>query len=179
MHDDDTPYRTPVPTFDRPTLLSSCARATTAEEGRYRVQYPNATIRSSRIVALDDGAAVMMDDIMGEPRAAAHFLRVAPRQPDISPNDVVLLRVDGEEVRLSAELVGADVVVMIATTAQRQREAEIIGRLAREASVMTAGLVVSANAANDVVRVMRPATGVLVVSPDADHLAAMLSALRA
>jgi hypothetical protein len=179
MHDDDTPFRTPEPTLDRPTLLSSCAKATTAEETRFRVQYPNAAPRSSRIVAMDDGAARIMADIMGEPRPAAHFLRVAPRQPDISPYEVVLLRADGAEVLCSAELVGADVVVMIATSAQGQRAAEIVGRLARGASVMTAGLVVTGDAADDVVRVMRPATGVLVVSPDADHLAAMLSALRA
>ncbi len=179
MHDDDTPFRTPVPTFDRPTLLSSCAQATTAEEARFRVQYPNAAPRSSRIVALDDGAARMMDDIIAEPRPAAHFLKVAPRQPDISPNEVVLLRLDGDEALLSTELAGADVVVLIATSAQGRRAAEIIGRVARAASVTTAGLIVTADAADDVVRMMRPVTGVLVVSPDADHLAAMLSALRA
>ena len=42
---------------DAPTLLSSCARASTREEARFRVDYPNSATRSTRIFALDKRAA--------------------------------------------------------------------------------------------------------------------------
>lgn len=179
MHDDDTPFREPNPTFDRPTLLNGCARAATAAEARFRVQYPNALPRQSRVIALDDGAARMMDGIAEAPWASAHFLRLAPRQPDISPNDVILLLPDGAERLYSAELAGADVVMLIASTSAGQREAAIMGRLAREASVMTAAVVLSGATTDEVVRVLRPAAAVLVIASDPDYLPAMLSALRA
>ncbi len=179
MHDDDTPFREPVPTFERPTLLNGCARAATAAEARFRVTYPNARGRSTRVIALDAGAARIMEGVRGGPWTAARFLRLAPRQPDISPAEVILLSLDGTEVRLTAELPGADLVVMVATSPHGRREAEIVGRLAREAAVMTAGLVLSDGDADEVVCAMRPTASVLVVTPDDDALPALLSALRA
>jgi hypothetical protein len=44
-------------TYVDPTLPSSCARAATATEARYRIQRPVAPARAPRIIALDDGAA--------------------------------------------------------------------------------------------------------------------------
>ena len=60
----------------RPTLLSSCAKAATAAEARFRVPYPNALTRASRIFALDAGAAEAMFAITEDPWNGAHFLTV-------------------------------------------------------------------------------------------------------
>lgn len=180
MHDDDdlSPHPDPAPTFDRPTLASSCARAASASELRFRVPYPNSSPRASRIVALDDGAAAMMASIREEPWKGARFLTLG-RQPDISPNEVVLRDPGGVESLVSAELDGADLVVLVATTSAAARQAGIIGRLARERAVMTAGIVVAGADADDVVAALRPSASVLVMASDADYLPAMLTALRA
>ncbi len=180
MHDDDDLGRhpEPAPTFDRPTLASSCARAATAAELRYRVPYPNSLPRVSRIVALDPGAAAVMAATREEPWKGARFLSLG-RQPDISPNEVTLVGPEGGERLASEELDGADLVVMVATSSAAAREAEIIGRLARERSVMTAGIVVAGRDGDDVVAAMRPTCSVLVMAADADYLPAMLTALRA
>jgi len=57
--------------MQRPTLLSSCARAATAAEAAFRVQYPNSLPRASVIIALDAGAAEIMAGVSEEPWAGA------------------------------------------------------------------------------------------------------------
>jgi len=166
--------------MNAPTLLSSCARAATAAEARYRIDYPNSRARSSRIVALDDEAAAIMrrieDDVWGD----THFLTFRARHP--APGiaalsiDATLARPDGGETRLSAELAGADVVVMIASSG-----AGIEACFVR--NIMTAGLIVSRDRADpDVeraVRALRPYAAVLVIAADEEFVPAMLHALRA
>ena len=43
----------------RPVLLSSCAKATTAAEARFRIDVPIEGRRGARVVALDDDAATI------------------------------------------------------------------------------------------------------------------------
>lgn len=179
MHDHDEMVGEPHPTFERPTLLSSCAMAATEAEARFRVPYPNSMTRDSRVIALDPGANVLMAEISGDHWRAAHFLALADRQPDVSPNDVRLTGQDGQNRLYTAELADADVVVMIASTSEGMREAGIIGRLAHESGVMTAGIVVAGTMTDAVAAAMRPSAAVLVIAHDADYLRAMLSALRA
>lgn len=180
MHD-DVDYPMGVPTFERPTLLSSCALAATAAEASFRVPYPNSVPRQSRVIALDAGAQQIMLDIVDGPWRAAHFLTLAPKQPDVSPNEVLLRDVDGGNRLYSAEVEDADLVVLVATTSDGAREAEIIGRVARARAVMTAGVVMPAHAhmADSVVAAMRPSAAVLVIASGDDYLAAMLTAMRA
>ena len=109
----------------------------------------------------------------------AHFLRLSPRQPDISPNEVFLEDPSGATLRASDEIAGRDLVVMVATTSEAARPAETIGRLARASGVMTAGIVVGGEQAEGVAREMRPTSAVLVLASDEDYLPAMLTALRA
>jgi hypothetical protein len=165
--------------MQRPTLLSSCARAATAAEAAFRVQYPNSLPRASAIIALDAGAAEIMAGVSEEPWAGAQFLTVAPRQPDISPNEVTLLTRGGDATLYTAELAKADMVVMLATTSIGEGAAGIIGRLAREASVMTAGIVMSSDDTDGVIAALRPSAAVLVSASSPDYLGAMLTALRA
>ena len=102
----------------QPTLLSSCARATTAAETRYRISYPEFTRRDSRVIALDEQAADIVRQLAGQPWSGGHFLVFESALPD----DALLRPAVGGTALLSEELDGADAVVMVAT-AQASAEA--------------------------------------------------------
>lgn len=180
MHDDeDDIRREPEPSFERPTGLGACAHAATARELRFRVQAPNSLPRASSVIALDHGAALMIERLREAPWAGARFLRLALRQPGDGPGEVMLADPSGALLRASEEIEGRDLVVMVATASLGAPQAAAIGRLARERGVMTAGVVVAGDRAEEVVRAMRPSAAVLVLASDEDYLAAMLTALRA
>lgn len=167
----------------RPTLLHSCARAATAAEARFRVDYPNSRTRSSRIVALDSAAAAVVERISEHGWKGAHFLiykEPALDSDDLSP-DAILQSSDGSETRLSDELDGADVAVMIVAGDRESEAASIIGRACFLRGIMTAGLVVgdAGNGLDDAVTALRPYAAVLVVAADEDYVTEMLAALRA
>ena len=100
----------------RPTLLNSCARAATAAEARFRISYPEPAVRSSLVIALDEGAAAFVRGLAARRWHGGHFLvfdhLVASGQQSV-PDDAVLRDTGGAGVLLSAELDEADVVVMI------------------------------------------------------------------
>jgi hypothetical protein len=166
----------------RPTMLHSCAQAATAAEARFRVDYPNSKTRSSRIVALDSAAAAIVERISEQSWNGAHFLIY--KEPildsdDLSP-DAMLQSSDGSETRLSDELDGADVAVMIVTADREEEAASIIGRACFQRGIMTAGLVVGDEVGlDDAVMALRPYASVLVVAADEDYVTEMLTALRA
>jgi hypothetical protein len=56
-----------------PTLPSSCARAATAAEARFRIQRPVAPARAPRIIALDDGASEIVRRVAELEWANARF----------------------------------------------------------------------------------------------------------
>jgi hypothetical protein len=168
----------------RPTLLSSCALATTAAEARFRISRPDTSTRDARVIAVDEPAAVLV-------RAAAaarawrggHFLvfdRVAsgPGHGD-GPADAVLRTPDGAVALLSAELEGADLAVMVATAAARPEATSVIGDACAARMIMSAGLVVAAEGlAGPVVSALRPNAMVLVVLDSGDDVPEILTALR-
>ena len=172
------------PAGSRPTLLSSCALATTAAEARFRISRPDTSTRDARVIAVDEQAAVLV-------RAAAaarawrggHFLvfdRVASGAGNGNgPADAVLRAPDGAVTLLSAELEGADLAVMVATAAARPEAAAVIGDACAERMIMSAGLVVAAEGlAGPVVSALRPNAMVLVVLNNGGDVAEILTALR-
>jgi len=165
----------------RPTLLHSCARAATAAEARFRVDYPNSTERASRIIAVDAEAAGILEPVARRAWRGARFLRFeAIQEIDAEGRDALLRSFDDESSLLSEELEGADVAVMIATGDAGAEAAAIIGRESFRRRIMTAGLVVRGSLEPDVaVNVLRPYASVLVVSPDEQYIADVLTALRA
>jgi len=171
----------------RPTLLASCAKAATAAEARFRVQYPNALDRTSRIFALDEGAAEAMRSIADEAWQGAHFLTVAAPgdagSGETAAADLRVRRPDGSLTLLSDEIAGADLVVLLSSNGTNGSAAEAIARAANDRRIMTAGLALadglSKSAADKVVNAMRPFASVLVVASGNDFIPAMLTALRA
>jgi hypothetical protein len=181
----------------QPTLLSSCARAATSSEARFRIDGPEPAPRATRIFALDAGAAVLVDHTSHDgPWRGAHFLTYESMLPlgdgdDVTVDavvrgeptfDAILRSTEGEERRLSNELDGADVAVMIATHDDGAEGARIIGATCARRGIMTAALVVPSDGDGNVARtvsMLRPYAMVLLVSRDADDLPEVLTALRA
>lgn len=172
---------------DHPTMLGSCARATTASEARFRVQYPNSTTRTSRIFALDEAAAEVMYGLTEDPWNNAHFLTLSAKGR-IDPStttaaDLPLSHPDGSVADLARELEGADIVVLLATRGESEGAAEVIAREAFNRKIMCAGLALAEEQKDQnvdaVVNSMRRFASVLVVARDNDFVPAMLTALRA
>ena len=171
---------------DHPTMLGACARAATADEARYRVQYPNSSMRRSRIFALDAAAAEAMYAVAEDTWDDAHFLTLGAHgeiDPTTAPRDVPLGHPDGSAADLETELQGADVVFLLATDGSSEGAAEIIARECFERNIMCAGLALgrgkSPEKLDHVVNSMRRFTRVLVVAQDDDYIPAMLTALQA
>lgn len=168
----------------QPTLLSSCARATTAAEARFRINAPAFTRRNSRVIALDGQAAAIVRGMAGGQWGGGHFLVFESALPD----DALLRRVpgsgdpgrgDGGTALLSEELDGADTVVMVASAEGSAGAASVIGDAAAARGIMSAGLVIPGETpADGVVSALRPNAMVLVVLREAADVPEVLSALR-
>ena len=145
----------------KPILLSSCARAATAEEARFRIDRPIAG-RKALIVALDDDAAEVVDRVAERPWGGARFFRT----PELAP--------------VLAELGDADVTIVVATA---DADGEAAGELARECSsrgIMLAGLILGRQAeVAAAVSALRPYARNLMITEDEEDVAAVLTALRA
>ena len=160
--------------------------ATTRAETQFRIDYPNSRARASRIFALDAISADALRKIAEDPWVDAHFITVGTGtiDPNIPLEDALILTdANGKAVQLSAELEGADVVVLIGSTPDHIDAAEVIAKASYERKIMLAGLALAsgsdASSSAAVVNAMRPFATVLVVSSDNDFIPAMLTALRA
>ncbi|MDZ5089141.1 3-methyl-2-oxobutanoate hydroxymethyltransferase [Mycolicibacterium parafortuitum] len=165
----------------QPILGSSCARATSGAEMRYRINRPIAGRRGVRVIALDGGARAIIERLSSQPWGCARFLSVAePRRNAGEQCWVSLLDTDGAVSSLADELADADVVVMVATTGGDAAAASIIGATSTVRAIMTAGVVVGEGAAaSQTVAVLRPLARVLVVSGHEEDVSDLLTALRA
>jgi len=164
----------------RPTLLAGCAHAATAREARYRIDAPRPPARATRVVALDPGAAEIVAGLATRSWPGAHFLRYGGPAGDELAADLVLARAGGGTARLSEELAGADVMVLVATADGGAAAASAIGDACTLRGIMTAGLVVGrGGAAGAAVSALRPHARVLLVSDDRQDLAELLSAIGA
>ena len=141
--------------------ISSCARAATAEEVRYRIDRPIAG-RSARIVALDDAAAEVVRRVAEMPWGASRFF---PSADAFQP---------------ATELDDADVAILIATADADGDAGAQIARACAERGIMVAGLVLGERLdVGDAVAALRPYARNLMVTEDEDDVAAVLIALRA
>ncbi len=157
-----------------PLLLSSCARASTAEETRHRVDVPIAPARGARVIALDTGAAAVAERVAGLPWTSARFF-----SGRCDADGLRLSGIGGAPAALSEQLVEADVVVMIATSDAGASCAYEIGRACWERSIMTAGLVLGdGTGAQQAVTALRPHARVLLPSADETDVVELLTALR-
>jgi hypothetical protein len=167
----------------RPILGSSCARATTAAEMRYRIDRPIRGRRGARIIGLDTGADAIVERISHQQWGHARFFTLAGPVAvvgDGGSESVMLRDADGAVSNLLAELEDADVVIMVATTESDAAAATIIGAGCTVRGIMTAGLVIGERAlVGATVAAVRPHARVLMVSGDERDVVDVLTALRA
>ena len=171
----------------RPVLLSSCAKATTATEARFRIDVPIEGRRGARVVALDDDAATIVRRLaLQQWNGARFFTLVAGAGSDRhgageDPDEMPLHRTNGTDTRLADELMAADVAVMLATAGGGAAvAASAIGRACARRGIMTAGLVLGdRHEVGDVVAALRPYAQVLLVTADEQDVHEVLTALRA
>ena len=167
----------------RPILGSSCARATTAAEMRYRIDRPIRGRRGARIIGLDTGADAIVERISHQQWGHARFFTLAGPVAvvgDGGSESVTLRDADGAVSNLLAELEDADVVIMVATTESDAAAATIIGAACTVRGIMTAGLVIGERAlVGATVAAVRPHARVLMVSGEERDVIDVLTALRA
>ena len=162
-------------------LLSSCARAASAAEARFRIDKPIAPSRAGRVIALDEQAAEVLRRTAQMEWANARFYVCASADEDA---DSVLLRgIDGGPATLADELASASVVVMVATSDAGAACAYALGKACWERGVQTAGLVLGdgthgGTAAAAAVAALRPHARVLLPSADELDVVDLLTALR-
>ena len=165
---------------NRPILANSCALAATAAEARFRIDAKPQTPRTTSVVALDDGAMVLVRELAGQEWNAARFLGLPDGTPAGEYADLQLRTVDGEAVRLSDELARADFVMMIATDGGGAAAATTIGDASTLRGIMTAGLVVGANGeSGPALTALRPKPRVLHVTGDERDATELLAAVGA
>ena len=169
--------------MSRPTLGSSCAKATTAAEMRYRIDRPIRGRQGARIIALDAGADAIVERIAHHAWGHARFFALAEPAGDVGDGgseSVTLSRTDGAVSSLLAELEDADVVIVVATTESNEAAATIIGAACKVRGIMTAGLVIGERAlVGATVTAIRPHARVLMVTGDEHDVIDVLTALRA
>lgn len=168
--------------------LSESARATTSEESRFRISYPNSQPRRSRIIALDDGGYAILRELEEHRSIGAHFLRFVESKPvddslKMLAFDAVLEDQTGRRVGLIEEVENADVIVMVVTAGSEAAAAEIIANAAFVRNKLTTGLVlntgnVSALEMTHTLKALRPFAPMLVISSGVEYVDAMLTALR-
>ncbi|MCW3840594.1 hypothetical protein ONA70_10845 [Micromonospora yasonensis] len=170
--------------MNRPILLNSCARAATSAEARFRINVPIAPSRGTRVVALDAGAERVVRRVAEQPWATARFFvcksptLLAQSNGEVA--DVGLLSTHGFESRLSLELAGADVAMMVASTDDGAYAARAIGDACTLRGTMTAGVVLAGGRdAGETVSALRPHARVLLVTYDEQDVSELLTALRA
>jgi hypothetical protein len=146
----------------QPTLLHSCAYAATAKEAAYRIDAPPKYVRTSRVVALDPGAAGVVRELAALPWHDTRFLT------GVDP------------ARLDDELSGADFVLMIATANDGAAAASAIGRACAARGITTAGIVLgSGYLTGEAVTALRPHARVLLVTEDPQDITEILAEVGA
>jgi hypothetical protein len=168
-------------------MTSESARATSAEEARYRIDAPNSQPRTVKVIALDAAADAVVKRIAKRPwRRATFFTSLSD---DAAPQGAWSMQawlgdVAGRALDLVAEIASADLIVMVAAAGTSPPAASVIGEACALNRVMTTALIVDAREKSDAalartLAAVRPYASMLVVADGEDYIEAMLEALRA
>jgi hypothetical protein len=156
-----------------PSLVSSCARAATAKEAAFRIDYPLAPARATRVVGFDTHAVEAVRSAAGYDWSQAQFYSAA--DPGLE-----LVTMAGESRSLADVLDGVDSLVMVAATGEGAAAVATIGAACQVRGIMTAGLVLTpGRLTSDALMALRPSARVLLVPADEDDLLELLRAIRA
>jgi hypothetical protein len=163
-------------------VLSECARAATAEEARFRVDYPNSAPRRIKIIALDRQAERLVRRLARKKWNCATFMTTAGEGTSRSVRDW-LSTLAGEAMNLLDQVSTADLVVTVSTAGNSADDAAIIAEACGIHKVTMTSLLIGQGAFEPVLpQTMMPLRAhatMLVVANGDEYVEAMLTALRA
>src|SRR5262249_993336 len=170
-------------------MLSESARMTTAEEARYRIDYPNSKPRAVKVVALDPPSEEVVKRLAQHPWKQATFF-TAPRfdgGPGTADGAAVkawLSDLAGRTKGLMDEIATADLVVMISSAGTNAEAASVIAEACNARKVMTTALIIGSEQKSDEelsksLASLRPYASMLVIAGNDEYIEEMLVALRA
>jgi hypothetical protein len=170
-------------------MSSECARMTTAEEARFRIDYPNSRPRAVKVVALDAPSERVVKRLAQGTWQRASFFTAPrvdglPRSGDGASMKAWLSDLAGRTKDLIDEVDAADLVVMISSAGTQADVAAVIAEACAARKVMTTALIIESEAKSDdelsrTLASLRPHASMLVIADNDDYIEAMLLALRA
>jgi len=170
-------------------MQSESARMASAQEARFRVQYPNSVPRAIKVIALDKESAALIDQLAAEPWNGAAFFKSLSFEAGMPASGAGALKawlgdIAGRAKDLVAEIDSADVVIVMSSAGEDAQAASIIGEACLLRNKTMLGLILEAQGASDealsrTLRGMRPFARMLVIAGGAEYVADMLRALRA
>ncbi|CAH0148488.1 hypothetical protein [Microbacterium sp. Bi121] len=154
--------------------MSACARAITAEEAAFRIDYPLAYARDTRVIAFDAVAEDAVRQVADNPWGKAHFYTASHESDE-------LISLEGERRDMRSEIEHSDSVIMVATNAVLGDAVAEVGAICRELSIMTAGLLLleDGDLTGETLMAVRPHARILLVPADREDLFQLLTAIRA
>jgi hypothetical protein len=180
-----TSSKTAVP----PNMLGESSRMSSMAEARFRVQTPNSTPRTIKVIALDSVSEAVVRRLAGGAWQNAAFLTVAVPgeadrgEPPFTSNGA-LRDLAGRSRSISGEVDSADLVVLVAGPGGNAQAAARIGQACSASRVMTTGFVVGVTAASEqalskTLAQLRPWSLMVVIANTDDYIDDMMTALRA
>ncbi len=170
-------------------MQSESARMTTAEEARFRINYPNSKPRAVKVIALDPASeAVVKRLAQGKWQQASFFTSLkfdgAPRGGEGWSMKAWLSDLAGRTKDLIDEVASADLIVMVASAGTKPKVADVIAEACAVRKVMTTALIIGSEDSSDedlshTLASLRPHASMLVIASNDDYIEEMLVALRA
>lgn len=172
-------------------MLSQCARATTAKEAAFRVDYPNSARRAVKLVALDDKSIAIVERLL---RADSRRTALLLSRPDTqTPTGDARQTVGSIKAALSdfasrtkaliADIDPTDLIVLVSVAGEEEQLAAVIGDACRARGVPVTALILDSGTTPDdalaaSLTKLRPYASMLVVARGDEYIEDMLSALR-
>jgi hypothetical protein len=175
-------------------MPSESARMTTAEEARFRIDYPNSKPRAVKVIALDEPSERVVKRLAQRTWQRATFF-TAPKffapKVDGAPHggagwsmQAWLSDLAGRTMDLIDEVTSADLVVMVSSAGTNADAAAVIAEACGVRKVMTTALIIDSESKSDeevskTLASLRPYASMLVIANNDDYIEEMLAALRA
>ena len=170
-------------------MSSESARMTTAEEARFRIDYPNSKPRAVKVIALDAPSERVVKRLAQRTWQRATFFTApkfdgAPRGGAGWSMQAWLSDLAGRTMDLIDEVTSADLVVMVSSAGTNADAAAVIAEACGVRKVMITALIIDSESKSDeevskTLTSLRPYASMLVIASNDDYIEEMLAALRA
>jgi hypothetical protein len=170
-------------------MPSESARATTAQESRFRIGHPNSKPRAVKVIALDQPSESVVQRLARSQWQQASFLTASAFSSALRHDKTFSVKgwlndLAGRTKDLVDEINAADLVVMIACAGEDAAAASIIGEACSLRRITTTALIMGSAAVSDealsrTLAQLRPWALMLVIANTDEYIDDMLAALRA